>query len=97
MTSQGSPLSCFRRAVSGTGVTNALAAAAELGSLDLADALRYAVRWASRYFESTPNLDLASAHALMAALNGLPESLSSLEALLRAGGQRELAGVVAGR
>jgi hypothetical protein len=39
----------------------------------------------------------ADAHALVAALNGLPESASSLEALLRARGQRELAGVVAGR
>jgi hypothetical protein len=60
--SQGSPLTRFRRAVSGTSATNALAAAAELGSLDLDDALqlvlllsedpekapfgRYAVRWA---------------------------------------------------
>src|SRR5262245_22539946 len=40
VTSQGSPLSRFRRAVSGTSTTNALAAAAELGSLDLDDALR---------------------------------------------------------
>ena len=40
MTSQGSPLTRFRRAVTGTSATNALAAAAELGSLDLDDALR---------------------------------------------------------
>jgi hypothetical protein len=40
VTSQGSPLSRFRRAVSGTSATNALAAAAELGRLDLDDALR---------------------------------------------------------
>ena len=113
MTSQGSPLSRFRRAVAGTSQTNALAAAAELGTLDLDDALRlvlllsedrektpfgrYAVRWASRYFDSTKSLDLAGAHALLAALNGLPESSSSLEALLRARGQRELAGVVSER
>jgi hypothetical protein len=113
VTSQGSPRSRFRRAVSGTSATNALAAAAELGSLDLDDALRlvlllsedrekapfgrYAVRWASRYFDSTESLDLAGAHALVAALNGLPESASSLEALLRARGQRELAEAVTGR
>ena len=36
-------------------------------------------------------------HALVATLNGLPESASSLEALLRARGQRELAGAVSGR
>src|SRR5262245_17014981 len=113
MTSQGSPLSRFRRALAGTSATNSLAAAAELGTLDLADALRlvlllsgdrekapfdrYAVRWASRYFDCTPSLDLAGAHALVAALNGLPESTSSLEALLRARGQRELAGAIAAR
>jgi hypothetical protein len=57
---------------------------------------RYAVRWASRFFDSTPSLDLASANALVAALNALPES-SSLEALLRARGQPELAGAVSGR
>jgi hypothetical protein len=111
MTLQSSPLSRFRRAVSGTSATNALAAAAELGTLDLDDALRlvlllnedrekaafgrYAVRWTSRYCNSTDGLDLAGAHAPIAALNRLPES-SSLEALLRARGQRELAGVVTG-
>jgi hypothetical protein len=58
---------------------------------------RYAVRWASRYFDGTDGLELADAHALVAALNGLPESASSLEALLRARGQRELAGAVSGR
>jgi hypothetical protein len=52
---------------------------------------RYAVCWASRYFDGAEDLDLAD--ALVAALNGLPESASSLEALLRARGQRELAGV----
>jgi hypothetical protein len=112
VTSQGSPLSRFRRALAGTSATNALAAAAELGALDLADALRlvlllgedrerapfgrYAVRWASRYFDSMRGLDLADAHALVAALNGLPESSASLEALLGARGQRELAEVVSG-
>jgi hypothetical protein len=40
VTSQGSPLSRFQRAVAGTSATNAPAAAAELGTLDLADALR---------------------------------------------------------
>src|SRR5262245_63176210 len=100
MTSQGSPLTRFRRAVAGTSATNALAAA----KLDLDDALRlvlllsedrekaplgrYSVRWASRYFDSTPSLDLAGAHALVAALNALPESASSLEALLRTRGRR---------
>jgi hypothetical protein len=109
MTSQGSPLSRFRRAVAGTSATNALAAAAELGTLDLHDALRlvvllaedrekapfgrYAVRWASRYFDSTDGLDLADAHALVAALNGLPETASSLEALLRARGHGGRGGV----
>ena len=113
MTSQGSPLSRFRRAVAGTSATNALAAAAELGTLDLDDALRlvlllgedrektpfgrYAVRWASRYFDGADDLDLAEARVLVAALNGLPESASSLEALLRARGQRELAGAIAAR
>ena len=113
MTSQGSPLSRFRRALAGTSATNALVAAAELGTLDLDDALRlvlllsedrektpfgrYAVRWASRYFDSADGLELADAHALVAALNGLPESASSLETLLRARGQRELAEAVSGR
>jgi hypothetical protein len=113
VTSEGSPLARFGRAFSGTSATNGAGAAAELGSLDLHDALRlvlllsqdrektpfgrYAVRWASRYFDSTNDIDLAGAYVLVAALNGLPESSSSLEALLRARGQRELAGVVSGR
>jgi hypothetical protein len=58
---------------------------------------RYAVRWASRYFDSTDGLDLADAQALVAALNGLPESSPVLEAMLRARGQRELAGVASRR
>ena len=58
---------------------------------------RYAVRWASRYFDSTSDFELAEGHAFVAALSGLPGSASSLGALLRARGQRELAGVVSGR
>jgi hypothetical protein len=41
-----------------------------------------AVRRASRCIDSTDGLELADAHARMAALNRLPESASSLEALL---------------
>jgi hypothetical protein len=52
---------------------------------------------ASRYFDSTDDLDLAGTHALVATLNGLPESASSLEALLRAHWRPEFAGVVSER
>jgi hypothetical protein len=47
--------------------------------------------------DSAEGLELGDAHALVAALNGLPESALSLEALLRARGQRELAGAITGR
>jgi hypothetical protein len=112
MTSQGSPLSRFQHAVAGSSAINAIAAAAELGSLDLGQALALvcllaehrrtapygpsAVRWASRYFQEKSR-DLAAARAIVAALDALSDPAPSAALeALRASGRRDLADVVRG-
>ena len=86
VTSQGSPYSRFRRALDGGNATIALAAAADLEHVGLADALellllihdaepsrfeRAALRWHGRYCREVTDVDLAEAQAVLACLTAL--------------------------
>ena len=85
MTSQGSPYARFRRALDSGNATIALAAAAEVGSLGLTEALelclllcdrdpakfsRAAVRWHGRYCREV-DAELEEVQAVLAALGAL--------------------------
>jgi hypothetical protein len=86
VTSQGSPYARFRRALDGGNATIALAAAADLPHVGLADALelllilldsepsrfeRAALRWHGRYCQEVRDVDLIEAQAVLACLAGL--------------------------
>jgi hypothetical protein len=86
VTSQGSAYGRFRRALDGGNATIALAAAAELSHVGLADALellllllgsepsrfeRAALRWHGRYCREVNDVDLVEAQAVLACLAGL--------------------------
>jgi hypothetical protein len=86
VTSQGSPYALFRRALDGGNATIALAAAADLPHVGLADALellllllesepsrfeRAALRWHGRYYcREVSDVDLTEAQAVLACLAG---------------------------
>ncbi len=87
MSIKGSPHARFRRALDTGNPTLVLAAAAELGRVDLADALaivlvlldgssprydRAAVRWHGRLCLEVPGLSLQDAGLALAALQALP-------------------------
>jgi hypothetical protein len=83
VTSQGSVYGRFRRALDGDNATIALAAAADLPHVGLADALellllddpgrfrRAALRWHARYCGELPDVGFEEAHAELACLAGL--------------------------
>ena len=85
MTSQGSAYGRFRRALDTGNATIELAAAAELDSVSLPDALelilllldepgrfrRAALRWHSRYCADVPDVGFEEARAVLACLAGL--------------------------
>ena len=86
VTSKGSPYSRFRRALDGGNATIALAAAADLEHVGLADALellllihdsepsrfeRAALRWHGRYCREVTDVDLVEAQAVLACLTSL--------------------------
>jgi hypothetical protein len=86
VTSQGSPYARFRRALDGGNATIALAAAADLTHVGLADAMvlllillesepsrfeRAALRWHGRYCQEVRDVDLIEAQAVLACLAGL--------------------------
>jgi hypothetical protein len=85
VTSQGSALTRFRRALAAGDGGGAYAAATELPHVDLADALaltllladdwklyeRACVRWVGRLTLEVPSVPIASAHLALAALSSL--------------------------
>jgi HEAT repeat protein len=86
VTSQGSAYGRFRRALDTGNAKIALAAAADLGHVGLADALellllmlesepsrfeRAALRWHGRYCREVSDVDIAEAQAVLACLGGL--------------------------
>jgi hypothetical protein len=86
VSSQGSPYGRFRRALDDGNATIALAAAADLEHVGLADALellliiqdaepsrfeRAALRWHGRYCREVIDVDLAEAQAVLACLTAL--------------------------
>jgi len=87
LTAQATAHVRFRRALQSGSVTLALAAAAELGRLDLEDAFaltlllarseparfsRAAARWVGRYCVERPRVELAEAQLLLSLLAALP-------------------------
>ena len=91
VTSQGSPYSRFRRALASGSSTIAWAAAAELETVTLADALalcllvvpdrdryaRAATRWHARFCAELPRVSLAESQLVLAALAALGDSLAA--------------------
>lgn len=88
MTSQGSPVARFRRALNTRNPTLVRAAAAEIPHVSLDDALaaclvvgarepdlypRWAARWLGRYAVEAGACDLDELHLLLAALRQIPE------------------------
>lgn len=114
MTAQGSPHARFRRALASGNAALALAAAGELPQLALADALalclllrdrdpgrypRAAARWAARYVQELPRVELAEAQLVVALLAGLggaqgAGAARALAELLGARGRPDLADAV---
>ena len=91
MTSQGSAYARFRRALAGRNPTLAWAAAGELQSVGLADALalclvvagdpskyaRAAARWHARYCTELAGVTMAESQLVLAALQALPHGLGT--------------------
>lgn len=97
MTSQGSPYARFRRALLTKNLALIDAAAAELGRVDLEDALRIlvvmaekgdqrygraAARWAARA-ATERRLDLAQSRGVLALVDALPEAPEAVALRLR--------------
>jgi HEAT repeat protein len=95
VTSQGSAYARFRRALTSRNPTLAWAAAAELGRVDLADALalcllvagdphkfdRAAARWHARYCAELPGVTLAESQLVLAAVKALPHGIGARAAV----------------